>query len=861
MANQTVSTSSNHDALTGRAAGEDFNITTGATLTIDSIPHLTTMGILGDITLTAGTLHIDGRYVKEVVYSSGSGTIPTAIPTSITWDGGASTGKIIRYNSGNSTSGTVTITVQTGTLTASDVITDGSWSATVDSVKVGFLIVYGEDQDWGSVDAQSTLRIQGDWYEVGIGDGTDGQVITLPHTGHQHAIWVETGSGTNVFQIWHRVASDGASAVYYNSLTQWGTTFESGFVFNQTFGSATLTFGTTTAGGVPPNGARIRIPNVHLGTTTTGAPTTEINSATLAVHASIIAPNTNLNVEIDHLNCSSMRMEFVGTNQVTVSDTCWALATITTLINKVNATVTLDNCALINPGNTTGGIAHGAAQNYVITDNVGGIIINDCVFMGALNGNSAGALNLTTMSNIDFTGTCKIVSNQQDENTCATLRGSVAVNVTAETLILVGGSIIAIAGCNNWEINELIWGMPPGRGATEQTMNWVNFTGTQNVKFNGGRLATGGAIMPTIGLFLFTDCFDTWIQNFGSVDNKLNGGNRATYLVSLAGITSDFTMKRCYIYNTNSAQDFVLLNSDANITFENCGGDYSNEIEIDSNRTLFKGVHGGSGGPGSATGIEDDNINVIGSCFYDLFTSDTEGLVGLVFNDKGNFHASDVTITAGTPYFNGLGDLEMNTVGDQVVFEFPYWILGHTGFANTTPSQIGTTPTNISAEYALDTGSGYGSWTDATGANLNAETISPTGFKIKFRFTTTTGSNQDLRGFAIYTTTTITDQANNLYPIDVIPISVTVVDKNNNPIENAQVAVYVTSTETQLMNEDTNVSGIASENVAYETDTAIYVRVRKSSDGDTRYYPASTTGTITSSGFSTTVTMIEDTTA
>jgi hypothetical protein len=157
-----------------------------------------------------------------------------------------------------------------------------------------------------------------------------------------------------------------------------------------------------------------------------------------------------------------------------------------------------------------------------------------------------------------------------------------------------------------------------------------------------------------------------------------------------------------------------------------------------------------------------------------LFTSDTTGFVGLVFNDKGSFHATDVTDNIRlTPFFNGLGDLVMNTIGDQIVYEFPYWILGHTGFANTNPSKVGTTPTNISAEYALDTGSGYGSWTSATGANLSAETISPSGFKIKFRFTTTTGTNQNLRGFAVYTTTTLAAQKANLYPTETYTITLT----------------------------------------------------------------------------------------
>lgn len=859
MANQVISSDSNHDELTGRLAGEDIAIQGGAVLTIDSMPHRTAMGILGDITITAGTLYIDGTRTFEVAYSGGSGTLPT-VGTQISWNGGADTGKIVALNSGNNVSGILTLTkdVNTTTPDSDDSITDGSWLANLDSVKVGFLIVYGEDQDWGSVDAQSVFRITGDWYEVGVGDGTNNQSFTLPHNGHQHAVWVETGAGTNVFEIWHRVASDGVSTVYYNSLTQWGGSWESGFVFNQSFGSSTLSFGTSTAGGAPPNGARIRIPNVHLGTTTTANPTTEINSVTLASHASIIAPNTNLNIQIDHLNCSSMRIEFIGTNAVNVSDSCWSLSNVASLINKVNSNVVLDNCAIINPGNTTGGIAHGALQNYVILDNIGGITINDCVFMGALNGNNAGVLNLTTMANIAFTGKCKLVSNQQDENTCATLRGSIAVNVSAETLVLLGGSLYALAGCNNWEIDELIFGLPPGRGTTEQNINCINIAGTQNFKINSGKKASGAKV-GTIGAFILTDSFDTWISNFGTVDNKIDGENRLTYVISCNGITSGVTLKRVYFDNLNSASDFLLLNSCANVLIENCSGDYNSEIEPDCNRTLFKGVHGGSGGPGSATGIEDDLVNVIGTCFYDVFTSDTAGLVGLVFNDKGNFHAGDVTITAGTPFFNGLGDLVMNTVGDQIVYEFPYWIRGHTALSNITPSKIGINPNNISAEYSLDTGSGYGAWNDATDVNLSSETIDPSGFKIRFRFTTTTGTSQNLRGFAIYTDTTINAQLNNLYPLNVVTVKVTVLDIDTElPIEGARVYLKKVSDNTVIFNDLTDSNGVVQDTgFEFESSIAVSGRVRKASSAPL-YKNSVISATVTSSGLDLTIFMIKD---
>ncbi len=65
MANQIISLSANHDELTGRLAGEDITIQLGAKLTIDSMPHLTPSGILGDINITSGEVHIDGRYVRS----------------------------------------------------------------------------------------------------------------------------------------------------------------------------------------------------------------------------------------------------------------------------------------------------------------------------------------------------------------------------------------------------------------------------------------------------------------------------------------------------------------------------------------------------------------------------------------------------------------------------------------------------------------------------------------------------------------------------------------------------------------------------------------------------------------------------
>ena len=68
MANQTISVSTNHDALPGRLAGENITINSGAVLTIDSYPTATTSGILGDLLINEGEINIDGRYVRRIAY-------------------------------------------------------------------------------------------------------------------------------------------------------------------------------------------------------------------------------------------------------------------------------------------------------------------------------------------------------------------------------------------------------------------------------------------------------------------------------------------------------------------------------------------------------------------------------------------------------------------------------------------------------------------------------------------------------------------------------------------------------------------------------------------------------------------------
>lgn len=92
-----------------------------------------------------------------------------------------------------------------------------------------------------------------------------------------------------------------------------------------------------------------------------------------------------------------------------------------------------------------------------------------------------------------------------------------------------------------------------------------------------------------------------------------------------------------------------------------------------------------------------------------------------------------------------------------------------------------------------------------------------------------------------------------------VSVTVTVVDKNNTVIQNAQTAIYRTSDDLEVMNEDTDATGVATASYSGTTPANIYVRVRKSSTGGTKYIPTSTTGTIQSgTGYTSTIVLQED---
>lgn len=225
-------------------------------------------------------------------------------------------------------------------------------------------------------------------------------------------------------------------------------------------------------------------------------------------------------------------------------------------------------------------------------------------------------------------------------------------------------------------------------------------------------------------------------------------------------------------------------------------------------------------------------------------------------------------------------------------------LISSSSFTKTTGTQHGIEISGTAANITLteNTFTGYASSNGSTGNEAIYVNIASESMTISING----GGTPSIRTAGA--TVTVENSVN---------LIVTVLDSNTNPVPTAQVAIYRVSDDVELMNEDTETvttggfvvgvkytivnvgdtnftligaasntvgvaftatgvgggttgtasNGIATQSFNYITNTPVYVRVRKSSTGTTKYVPVSTSGTINSTGYSLTTTMSTDTIA
>jgi hypothetical protein len=80
-----------------------------------------------------------------------------------------------------------------------------------------------------------SIDIDGNWIEIDTGDGTSNQTMTAPYSEYIPSLWVETGSGTGVYEIWNNVTGTigPGYSLYGRSGLEWVGSGKRGNYFTQ----------------------------------------------------------------------------------------------------------------------------------------------------------------------------------------------------------------------------------------------------------------------------------------------------------------------------------------------------------------------------------------------------------------------------------------------------------------------------------------------------------------------------------------------------------------------------------------------------------------------------------------------------
>lgn len=860
-----------------RTAGEAMTINGGSlTVRSDTRWHANSpasmTGSLGAVTISStlgGSYILDGRAVRWLPYDAGSGNVP-AVGTTITGGTSGANGYLLgvwasltsaptAVGAAMPASGFIKLREADAAYVDNDVLS--GIGATANGVDVvGWIEVVHDQSIAITVPRLGDFTVRGDWFELGTGSGSANQTVQVPTNGggsttYVPGVWIETGNGTGVYEFWPALV---ASAM---STTNLGTDARSKFVCTEANGVIRIGHnGTTTVGYVPASGAKIRIPNVIGRQCATGTRAT--NAAphgTLATRPDFTTTSAGV-IDVENFMCDwytlfaqpySVKLNNYATfDTVNISECASALdlenggTGMYSLLDVYSMNLT-SNFAGGNitdwygqRANTPGANDHDIYMTYCIGQTFtrvhGGIV--------GFARSTGYAIYATQCQNLTFDD-CYVKNIGMYLNTCK--------NVTIDGLDY----------CDRYVGSTNTTG-------TLYCLNIQNSCDTVTARdITFGLKGTISNVHPYGGIVNFLASSNIKVRECGSRGTVLSGGsaNNPAYLVVDGGNNANCKFQQMYMTPTRTGA-ISTLNSSKGITYEHVYGDMGDTMVVASLNTVVKNC----GGTNTVTG----QTSVYGTHFRDSFTGDTAGRVVLSMNEPTAETAAYVTIVAGTPKFTSAGGLTMQTLNDEVIIEQDYYVKGCTGLPNTAPVVTGTNVTYVSGpdwgnhdiyfQIDVNDGSGWnGSWLDLTGANLNTfdASIDPDlGFKLKFRIVCDTANTGNLISYIrISTTSTLAAQSANMYPLDTVPVTITVKDSSSlAAIENARILITTDVGGYTVLEGLTNASGVLTGTTEYASH-AITGTVRRASAGyGTLYKPGSISGTTTGAGFSSTVLMIAD---
>ena len=738
--------------------------------------------------------------------------------------------------------------------------------------------VAAENSNNPNIPRLGSFITQGDWFELGTTNGADDQTFAIPVLDHLGVIWVETAVASGVYEKWLNAgckwgtstqfvqtdlrgkyfgqwreqagnATNGSAVVtmastadFYvgapvqnvNSTT--AATLADGVVINSIVANTSVTVSsnaTATAavtfrsvdnkitiarrasnacGYKPVSGLRVRIPNVWLSNTNTA------NYAGNALYGSVSTRyeiQASLGGVVDFSECVcnwyintpnaySMNIEnFAGTN-------CGG------------SLVVIGNSPTRNTITNAGFGCEGlqAATVVTISNAFAGLTMTDCRASRAWAGDVGSQITYSLADCADVIMTdCQ--AEQFEQAAGGTTHGnndkrafslSRVAGITLTRPVCLGGEFY-FSDVTGAVITDAVWG--DNLSTTTQTTNGITVATltsfTLGMKWTGLSWFGGGTIAnihPYDYLFsLSSQSNGNRFRSMGTPASPLPATVNLPSGISNVSQSTDNEFNRIYLEGHRTAIAASSASAYRNIT-DNCWGTPATGGYIGGNDTRLRGCREAMGTTGQSS--------IYGSHWADFFTGTTTGRLIIAANEPSAASAAQCYVTAGTPKFTGAGSVSMSALGDQLVWEMDYLMLGYTSFANIAPTITGTLTTNMGYEFQWSTGGAWsGTWLTLDAATLSGlAAINPaTGIKLKVRATTTTADPTNAITFIRIDLVTDATSQLEVYPFKydaegTFPVITT----------DCRVKIYNTTTSTTIYNE---IPGVTNFSYEYYNGTGI----------------------------------------
>ena len=823
MATFNISTTLSVTELSGKAGNDIYNIN-GGVLNYDCDSRYgknqTTSTCLQNMTISntvGGVVNFDGTKVRQVPYSSGSGNVPAAgtiisqgsvsgelicvmstrTGTSVTAAGAAmpSTGYIkLRYVTGGS--------FAAGALT-------GIGASASGPDETSFIEIVGNETYTLTVPRLGTWNITGAWFEAGTTSGSRHQTIQLPammaNTWYAGA-WVETASASNTFEFWPNTTSTfwAASGIATDIRGKMTNITTNGLMY---IGGD----GVNEIGYLPPAGCKVRVPNIMLSNTnsTVGFPANAAPSTTFSTRYDMSFSNAG---QAYH-NIVNSQWYYIMNGAFNVG-----LSSVATLsrfdLQLINKDFTMYDCHIghCNSADT--------AVNFQIQQCFGGGTITNCSALK--NGYSGTANNFVNLDGVKITnfkghfvnGPRSADSSIAYVNTCN--------NMTLSAVTLIGAKLDVNATSNSYIYNTTYCDSTIGQTLSTSAQSSIALRGSCiNCVVDGLSLMPGltSQVHPYTAFVNINTGTDIVFRNIGTSTNPLSCGtvNPVGELVVDNGNSINIKFQRIYASGSPRTRVFTGNKATNGALYENVSvTDASKVFGTTSRNSIYRCVRGNSGAtvpyllPGT-----------FGAHFWDGFTGDTTSRAVTIMTEKTDLAMSQAsyTVDAGNPIFLSDGTLSMPNLGDQVTWYWQWDILGWHSLSSSFVAGTNAS-TNIAYQYAVDTGAGYGAYKTLSNANLQSESVAPSGFKLSTRATCTSANTGNvLRYIVVNGVTSLSAQNAATRPLDAIEAELAITGLKNN----TEVRVYRTSDDFPLAGVENSGTAFAYSYIWDGTDTDVYI--------------------------------------